>query len=203
MEGKMEKEKILKNDQDQDVAISNIDDISLRRHYLVEKLIGKANKIKKVLNDYKEECDKEVDKYLKFLERKKKTKFDGWKGNLLLNSFDGKMRIVKNINDIISFDETLKLAKMKIDECLKNWSNDNDNIKAIVTNAFNVDKKGRVNVGMILRLKKIKIDDKEWNEAIKIIDDSIKINSTREYYKFQVKDNKNQWESIDLNFSKL
>jgi len=199
----MNKEKILKNDKGQDVAIENIDDISLKRHYLVEKIIAKANKVKKILNDYKEECDKEVDKYLKFLERKKKTKFDGWKGNLLLNSFDGKMRIVKNINDIISFDETLKLAKQKIDICLKNWSNDNNNIKAIVTNAFNVDKKGRVNVGMILRLKKIKIDDKDWNEAIKIIDESIKINSTREYYKFQTKDENEQWGAIDLNFSKL
>jgi hypothetical protein len=66
-------------------------------------------------------------------------------------SFDGSLKIQRNIAEHIVFDERLQAAKQLIDECLKEWTTDGrDEIKAIINQAFNVDKKGEISTTKFL-----------------------------------------------------
>lgn len=112
-------------------------------------------------------------------------KIGGNKGNVQLLSFDGRLKIQRNIAEHIVFDERLQAAKHLIDECLKEWTADGrDEIKAIINNAFNVDKKGEISTTKILGLKRIEINHPKWLEAMQAISDSINIAGSKAYLRF-------------------
>jgi hypothetical protein len=112
-------------------------------------------------------------------------KIGGNKGNVQLLSFDGSLKIQRNIAEHIVFDERLQAAKHLIDECLKEWTTDGrDEIKAIINQAFNVDKKGEISTTKILGLKRIEIDHPTWLKAMQAISDSINIAGSKSYLRF-------------------
>ena len=78
----------------------------------------------------------------KFLPTNTVQKVGGNKGNVTLMSYDGRLKIQRNIAENISFDERLQAAKQLIDECLEEWTEGSrDEIKVIINNAFHVDKR--------------------------------------------------------------
>ena len=105
----------------------------------------------------------------------------------------------------IAFDERLNIAKAKIDDCLKRWSGTaSDELKILVLRAFNVDKKGNVDVRQILGLKQFRFEDPVWKEAMQIIDESITTTNSKEYLVFSMRENpRGQFQSISLNFSNI
>jgi len=75
----------------------------------------------------------------------------GRKGNITLTPFDGKYRIVRSVSDRLEFDERLQAAKALIDECIKEWTESSrSEIRALIGNAFQVDKASRINAKRIL-----------------------------------------------------
>lgn len=66
----------------------------------------------------------------------------------------------------------LLVAKALVDKCLRDWSADaSDNIKALITGAFDVDSKGELNTAKILGLRKVDIQDANWLKAMEAISD--------------------------------
>jgi hypothetical protein len=132
-------------------------------------------------------------------------KHGGKKGNITLVSFDGKYKVVRAMQDSVTFDERLQAAKALIDECVKAWSKgSNDNIKVLVNNAFQVDKAGSVNVGRILNLRTLKIDDEKWLSAMQAIGDSMKVASTKPYIRFyELDENAGDYVPISLDVAAL
>ena len=64
-------------------------------------------------------------------------KIGGKKGNVSLASNDGRNMIKRSINESITFDERLQVAKSLIDDCIHRWTQGgNDNIKALVNRPF-------------------------------------------------------------------
>lgn len=127
-----------------------------------------------------------------------------WKGNAILNSFDGKYRVEIRFKEHIQFGIELQLAKQKIDECLKAWSADsNVNLRAIITEAFQVDKKGEIAKHRILALRKYNIKDAKWKEAMELIDKAIRVVSTKQYVSFYERDEYGEYKQIILNFTAL
>ena len=63
-----------------------------------------------MFNDIRAFCDLSAEKY--------GISFGGSKGNLQLTSYDGKYRVLVAVNESISFDERLQVAKALIDECI-------------------------------------------------------------------------------------
>jgi phage FluMu protein gp41 len=62
---------------------------------------------------------------------------------------------------------------MVIGECIRTWSKgSNDNIKAIVDQAFKVDKAGKINTGTVLNFRSLKITDEKWLRTMDAISDS-------------------------------
>lgn len=112
-------------------------------------------------------------------------KTGGDKGNITLLSYDGRYKLVRQMQDKITFGEQLMAAKALIDECVHEWARDaNDNIKVMVNHAFQTDKEGKINTGRVLSLRRLDIKDDKWAQAMQAIADSMQTASTKPYIRF-------------------
>lgn len=128
----------------------------------------------------------------------------GKKGNVTLMSFDGKYKVQIAIQDNLVFDERLQVAKSLIDECLTEWTADsNDNVKAIIDNAFAVDKEGKINIRRVLSLRSLNIVDDKWQKAMQAISDATQVISSKEYIRFYERDEHGKYQQISLDFANL
>lgn len=167
------------------VPVSKIKDIDKLRHKCVTDLAEAAKKASGQLVAFKLSAMQAVQEFVDTSLAQYDVAHGGKKGNITLVSFDGRYKIVRAMQDSIVFDERLQAAKALIDECVKTWSKgSNDNIKVLVNDAFQVDKKGTVNTGRILNLRTLKIDDEKWQRAMQAIGDSMKVASTKPYIRF-------------------
>jgi hypothetical protein len=167
------------------VPVSKIKDIDKLRHKCVTGLAEAAKEASAKLLSFKLCAMQEVADFVEKSLAQYDVKQGGKKGNITLISFDGRYKVTRTMQDSIVFDERLQAAKAKIDECVKAWSKgSNDNIKVLINNAFQVDKAGSVNVGRILNLRTLNIEDEAWKIAMKAIGDSMKVHSTKPYIRF-------------------
>ena len=126
----------------------------------------------------------------------------GKKGNTTLLSFDGRYKVQLAVSENIVFDERLQIAKNLIDECLTDWTqNASDNIKAIINQAFQVDKEGKISTHRVLSLRSLDINDDNWMRAMDAISDAIQVTDTKEYIRFYERDEKGAYHQIALDFS--
>ena len=128
----------------------------------------------------------------------------GKKGNTTLISYDGKFKIQLAVSSNIVFDERLQVAKQLIDECLTDWTRDsNDNIKAIINQAFQVDKEGKISTHRVLSLRSLDMADAKWDRAMDAISDAIQVTDTKEYIRFYERDEQGGYHQISLDFSNV
>lgn len=128
-----------------------------------------------------------------------KVKYGRVKGNVTLVSFDGRFKIIRQMQESIVFDERLQAAKKLIDECIQRWSKgSNANIKALVNNAFQVDKSGSVSTARVLGLRNLQIDDEQWAQAMTAINDSMQVASTKSYIRFYERNEAGEYVAIVL-----
>ena len=170
-----------------DAVVKKAMEIALKLH---ERLVEDKQKLFKLIEEY---LNKEASSYN--LE---------WKGNALLLTFDEKYRIEMRLREKIQFGIELQLDKQKIDECIKAWTEgSNENLKAIVNEAFQVDKRGQIARYRILNLRRYNIQDPIWKEAMELIDKAIYITSTKQYISFSERDEAGDYHKVVLNFSAL
>jgi hypothetical protein len=111
------------------------------------------------------------------------------KGNVTLTSFDGRFKVIRQMQETLTFDERLQAAKALIDECIQSWSKgSNANIKVLVNDAFQVDSAGKISTGRVLGLRRLDITDEKWLQAMKAIGDSMRVASTKPYIRFYERD---------------
>lgn len=128
----------------------------------------------------------------------------GKKGNTTLLSYDGKFKVQLAVSENIVFDERLQVAKSLIDECLTDWTRDsNDNIKAIINQAFQVDKEGKISTHRVLSLRSLDMSDAKWDRAMDAISDAIQVTDTKEYIRFYERDEQGAYHQISLDFSNV
>ena len=130
-------------------------------------------------------------------------KTGGKKGNVTLMTFDGKQKVVLQMQDRITFGEQLQAAKLLIDKCVIRWSaGSNDNIKVLVNDAFQVDKEGLINTGRVLGLLRLDIQDEDWKLAMKAIADSRQVADTKPYLRFYKRAEVSaEWKPISLDLA--
>ncbi|MEY2686656.1 MAG: hypothetical protein RL375_854 [Pseudomonadota bacterium] len=166
------------------VPVSRVPDIDKARTALVYALAEQAKGVRECLADFKAELFTEIQAFLdkSAADYGKTMRGAAGKGNIQLVSFDGRYKILRSIQDSLVFDERLQVAKAMIDERVHIWSKgSNANIKALINHAFQVDAAGKISVGRILSLKNIKIDDPDWQRAMKAISDSMQVASSKSY----------------------
>ena len=179
---------------------SKIKDIDKLRHQVVTDLCVMAEKSRDGLADFKAHAMQEVAALVSTSMEQYGVKAGGEKGNVTLISFDGRYKLVRSMQDKLTFGEQLMAAKALIDECVHEWaSNADDNIKVLVNHAFQTDKEGKINTGRVLGLRRLEIRDAKWQSAMQAIADSIQIASTKPYVRFYKRnDTTGEYESISL-----
>ena len=135
----------------------------------------------------------------------------GAKGGLTLTSFDGSQQVKISVSDRISFGPELQAAKSLIDTCIETWAaGGNDNIRALVEHAFQVNKAGRIDTGRVLGLRALKMQgpdgqpDPMWARAMEAISDAIRVDGSATYIRFYRRNERtSRMEQISLDLASL
>lgn len=181
---------------------SKIKDIDKLRHQVVTDLCVMAEKSRDGLADFKARAMQEVAALVSTSMEQYGVKAGGEKGNVTLISFDGRYKLVRSMQDKLTFGEQLMAAKALIDECVHEWAhNADDNIKVLVNHAFQTDKEGKINTGRVLGLRQLKITDPDWLTAMQAITDSIKVASTKPYIRFYERNAQGGYDPINLDLA--
>lgn len=164
---------------------SKVKQIDQLRNQLVYDLCRKAEAESLALSTFKLTAMTEVASFVSLSLDEYGVKTGGEKGNITLVSYDGRYKLVRQMQDKITFGEQLMAAKALIDECVHEWAKDaNDNIKVMVNHAFQTDKEGKINIGRVLSLRRVDIKDEKWQSAMQAIADSMQTASTKPYIRF-------------------
>ncbi len=166
------------------VPVDQIQPIDLARDELV---VEKAEKIKAMqaqIRQLKGEIMGDIEAFVELAAEKYSAQVGGQKGNVTLMSFDGRFRLRRQISENLSFDERLQAAKGLIDECIREWTQGSrSELQALINDAFQVDKEGRINTGRILGLRRLNIPDDRWHRAMEAISDSLQVTGTTAYFR--------------------
>lgn len=194
----------MQNAQGHLIPSDKVKPIDKLRDETVRRLIVKAKELQSQMMSAKDILFDEFDDFTELSASDYDTKLGGNKGNTTLLSYDGKYKIQRAVSDSLVFDERLQVAKSLIDECLNEWTQgSNDNIKAIINNAFDVDKEGKINTQRVLSLRRLDITDKKWLQAMTAISDATQVVSSKEYIRFYERDDKGVYQQISLDFAKV
>jgi hypothetical protein len=156
--------------------------IDKARDDLVRELVGKAKAASAILADFKTKAFGDIGAFVEMSGEQYGVKLGGVKGNVTLLSFDGRFKIVRQIQEHLVFDERLQAAKQLIDECIQTWTEGSrDEIKALINDAFQVNKEGKINTARVLGLKRLNISDEKWLRAMQAIADSVQVAGSKPY----------------------
>lgn len=187
------------------IPVSAIKPIDLKRHEAVTSIMADTFKERDRLIEFKKSIWLRVQDFL--AESAKDSgarKFGGAKGNVTLSSFDGKYKVMVAVNDTIQFNEKLQVAKQLIDKCVASWSEGvNENLRAIVDNAFNVGKSGLVSTSRVLGLRRLNIKDPTWKKAMDAITESMQVASSKTYMRFYERQSDGSYKQIPLDVANL
>jgi len=174
------------------------------RDELVRGVVVAAKEAQTALRNFRANTLGDIQAFADLSAEKYGAKRGGIKGNISLLSFDGRYKVQVQISDHLSFDERLQAAKSLIDECLTEWAQGStDEIKAIINQAFAVDKEGRVNTGAILGLRKLDIQDGRWREAMEAIADSLQVIGSKKLLRAYERQEDGSYAPIPLDIAAL
>lgn len=184
------------------VAPENVRESDKLADAIVRELYGKARKINADLTEFKQTAMDDIRTHLALVAEKYGVKLRGKKGNRVLYSYDGAIKITINIQDRIKFGEELAAAEELINECMAEWTHDaNPNLRTIVEKAFQADAEGKISVYRVLDLLRLEIHDNRWRKAMAAIKDSIRVIDSKEYVRVYVRGEDGAYEALPLNIA--
>ncbi|PWR17663.1 DUF3164 family protein [Zavarzinia aquatilis] len=151
---------------------------------VVREIVDLALEESRRLSALKVNIKTSVDAFVELVAERYGVERAGRKGNMTLTSFDGSLQLQVAVGQFIDFGPELQIAKQLIDQCLTAWSaNGSDELKVIVTDAFRVNKEGKLDKDRILGLRRHNFGDERWKQAMAAISDSIKVQRSKEYFR--------------------
>lgn len=187
------------------VPETKVKPIDMLRNQAVLDLVGQAQKINATLRAFKTQAFADIAAFVVTSAEQYEVKLGGDKGNVTLYSFDGRYKIIRQVQENIRFDERLKAAKALIDECITEWSEgSSDNIMVLVNDAFAVDREGDVNTNRVLGLRRLNITDPKWLRAMQAISDSVSVVGSRSYVRlYERVGDSDQYRAITLDLASV
>lgn len=166
------------------VPVDKIAPIDLARDELVVEKAIKIKALQADLRRLKAEIMGDIEAFVALAAEKYGANIGGQKGNVTLMSFDGRYKLRRQIGENLTFDERLQAAKALIDECIREWTEGSrTELQALINDAFQVDKEGRINTARILGLRRLNIEDARWLRAMEAISDSLQVSGTTAYFR--------------------
>lgn len=169
----------------------------------VRKIIGHALDLNAQLTRFRGHTFDDVNSFIDLLAEQYGGKRGGAKGNVTITSYDGTLKVTVQVQDQLSFGPELQVAKELVDECITAWSEGaRTEIRALVEHAFQVDKEGKINRAALFQLRRLKIDDEQWNAAMAALGDAIRVIGSREYVRFyRREDTRSAWRAISIDLA--
>lgn len=127
-------------------------------------------------------------------------------GNYTWYNFDGSIKIIVKVNIQIGFDDMIiETAKVKFDEFLSNNIESKvDFAKELVMNAFETSKGGfDVKKVMSLLRYKSRVSDPTFQEAMTLLENSIRRKNGKTYFQIFEKDESGEYKIVPLDFASL
>jgi hypothetical protein len=187
------------------VHIDQVEEIDKIRDDLVKRLIAKARELQAMMAAFKNVAMSEIDAFVDQSAREYGVTMGGKKGNLTLYTYDMQYRITVQVAEYIVFDERLQVAKKLIDDCLTSWTEGGrTEVRTIVNDAFAVNQEGKINTRRILSLRRLKIDDPTWLNAMQAISDSLQVAGSKSYMRLHERIGRDGgWRNISLDLAAL
>ncbi len=180
-----------------------VKDVEKLEDQLVDKIHQYAIELSEQIARFKGNTFDDVNSFMDILAEKYNRTKGGKKGNVTFTSFDGCKKVQVAVSEHMDFGAELQVAKNLIDECIFDWnSGSSDEISALVNHAFNVDKKGQINRESLFALRRVKITDPRWLQAMEAITDSIRITGSKTYVRFYQRSTAtDKWQAITIDLA--
>lgn len=169
----------------------------------VRKMINFARGLSAQIARFKGHCFDDLGSFQALIAQEYGASVGGAKGNVSLTSYDGCKKVQFQVSDLIEFGPELQAAKKLVDACLGEWSaGSRDEIRAIVSRAFNVDKEGHINRAELFMLLRVGIEDPRWLQAMAAIRDSIRVIGSKTYIRFYERPSPDAaWQAVTIDLA--
>lgn len=183
--------------------IANLRQIDITRDELVHEIVARAKAQSEALAKFKAGVFGDIEAFVQLSGEKYGVNMGGKKGNVSLLSFDGKYKVQRAVSESLAFDERLQIAKELVNQCIHLWSEGSrSEIRALINDAFQVDKEGRVNTARILGLRRLEITDEKWQTAMRAIGESIQVAGSKTYFRvYERVGDSEQYQPISLDIA--
>ncbi|MBS0367602.1 MAG: DUF3164 family protein [Proteobacteria bacterium] len=189
------------------VPIETIRPIDIERDKLVRDIVAKTKALNLALAQFKGAVFGDIEAFIDLSAEQYGVALRGaaGKGNVSLASFDGRFKVQRAVAEAITFDERLLAAKTLIDECITDWTADSrPELRAIINNAFQVDKAGKINTGRVLGLRRLDIADTRWKDAMRAIGEAVQVVGSKSYVRvYERIGDSEQYQSIALDVASV
>lgn len=169
----------------------------------------KALALSKDLAEFKAELEEGFNEISEAIRAEANAKESKGKGNFTWFNFDRSIKMECNINEPITFDDTLiQLCQEKLNQFFDETGNmddpDTQLMREIVKDAFQ-NTKGRLDANKVMSLLKhrSKIKKPLYQEAMVHLEESIRRPKTKPYYRVFVRNEQGEYQLIDLNISSI
>ena len=187
------------------IPVNRLTKLEISQEKEAAKVLKHAENLSEALASFKEYvraiCEKVYADFMEAKEVKTNTK-----GNFTWYNFDRSIKIEVSINDRIEFDDlTMKACKAKFDEFLtENITEKQDFVKELINDAFSTSR-GKLDAKKVMGLLKYrnKIKDVLFQEAIDLLEQSIRRPDSKTYFRVWKKAGDGSYQNIDLNFSSI
>jgi len=171
------------------VPESLVKPIDRLRDQTIANIVAAAKKLSAQIAAFKGQSFSDIETFIAMSLEQYQVRVGGGKGNVTLVSFDGRFKVVRQVQERLVFDERLQAAKALIDACITSWSEGSrDEIKVLVNDAFRVDQEGQINAGRVLGLRRLAIADEKWQRAMVAIADSVRVLDSKPYIRVYERD---------------
>ena len=185
------------------IPLENIKETDLLRDELVMEIVAKAQAVRDNIAAFKQSAMEDIAAFAQLSAEKYGAKLGGAKGNIRLMSFDA-YRIALAMQDTLTFDERLAAAKALIDECINEWTADSrPELKALINDAFQVDKEGNISTTRVLGLRRLSIDDEKWHRAMDALSDSVQVQTSKPFVRVYRREANGEYSLMSLDIAKV
>lgn len=184
------------------VPIEHVAELDKLRDELTRQLVADAEAAALTVRKFMRCATARLDAFRELSAQDHGVKLGGKRGGFSIQTYDGTMRVMYDVDAVVNFNEKVSIAREIILQLVETWTaaagEANAKLATLVRNAFEVDKNGHLSVTRILALRRVKIDDTEWREAMQALDEGIETNETKLYVRFYRRDPQGKWQQIAL-----
>jgi hypothetical protein len=185
------------------VPEANVPELDKLRDGLARELVAEAEEVSLAVSKFMAGATSKLDSFRELSAQDHGAAVGGGRrGGFSIQSYDGRMRVIYDVDAVIFFNEKVSLAREIILKLVEQWTAQageaHAKLASLVRSAFEVDRNGHLSVARILQLRRVKIDDADWQTAMEALDAGIETNQTKLYVRFYRKDGNGAWEQIPI-----